>query len=187
MRAVFSLLAACLVLAGTAVAAPLPAELAAGLAGEWKGALGYRDYQNNKLYELPVQTRITALPDGVTLLRLSTFADGPVTGDVLITTASLFDPSAGAVTSASLRKGRPAEVVTETVAVAAYRDPAHWTLAYEHTGRDGDSPARIRVTETREGDSLLSVKEVRPIAPADAPWAFRNQTRLERQGHKGAP
>ena len=182
MRLSSILLALALFLAGPAAAAPSAAELQAALAGDWKGALGYRNYQDDKLMELPVQTRITAVGDGVTVLRTSVFEDGPSVGAVRITTASLFDPAAGAVTSASLRKGRPAEVFTETVTVPDYRDPIHWTIVYQRTGVDGDAEARIRITETRDGATLLSVKEVRPLSPADTPWAFRNQTRLVRVG-----
>ena len=182
MRLPTAIFAAVLFLAGPAIAAPSAAELQAGLAGDWKGALGYRNYQDDKLMELPVQTRITAVGDGVTVLRTSVFEDGPSVGAVRITTASLFDPAAGAVTSASLRKGRPAEVFTETVTVPDYRDPIHWTIVYQRTGVDGDAEARIRITETRDGATLLSVKEVRPLSPPDAPWAFRNQTRLVRVG-----
>ena len=182
MRLPSILLALALFLAGPAAAAPPAAELQAALAGEWKGALGYRNYQDDKLMELPVQTRISAAGDGVTVLRTSVFDDGPSAGAVRITTASLFDPAAGTVTSASLRKGRPAEVFTEAVTVSGYRDADHWTAVYQRTGIDGDAEARIRITETRDGATLHSVKEVRPLSPADTPWAFRNQTRLVRVG-----
>ena len=159
---------------------PSPATLAAGLAGRWSGALGYRDYQSNKLEELPVATEIRALPDGVTVLRVLTFDDGPKTGAVIITTASLFAPAAGTVTEASLRKGRPVETSTDRVMVAAYADPTHWALRYEQDGTDDDKPAKLRVTETRTGDTLLSVKEVLPASATDGVWRFRNQTRLTR-------
>ena len=180
MRLPTAILAAVLFLAGPAVAAPSAAELQAALAGDWKGALGYRNYQGDKLMELPVQTGVTAVGDGVSVLRTSVFDDGPSAGAVRITTASLFDPAAGTVTSASLRKGRPAEVFTEAVTVSGYRDAGHWTIVYQRTGVDAE--ARIRITETRDGATLLSVKEVRPLSPADTPWAFRNQTRLVRVG-----
>jgi len=185
MRLPTVFLAGALLLAGPAAAAPSAAELQGALAGSWKGALGYRDYQDNKLYELPVQTEVTAIGDGVSVLRVSTFDDGPSVGAVRITSASLFDPAAGTVTSATLRKGRPVEVSTEAVRLSAYRDPMHWTLVYERIGPDGDGEARIRITETRDGDSLMSVKEVRPLTPTDAPWAFRNQTRLTRESRQG--
>jgi hypothetical protein len=186
MRLPILCLAAALLLAGPAAAAPSAADLQGALAGAWKGALGYRDYQDNKLYELPVQTQVTAIGDGVSVLRISTFDDGPSVGAVRITSASLFDPAAGTVTSATLRKGRPVEVSTEAVRLSAYRDPVHWTLVYERNGPDGDGEARIRITETRDGDSLMSVKEVRALTPTDAPWAFRNQTRLTRDSGQGS-
>ena len=45
---------------------PAPATLEAGLAGRWHGALGYRDYQSDALFELAVDTDIRALADGAT-------------------------------------------------------------------------------------------------------------------------
>ena len=84
---------------------PTPAALEAGLAGRWQGTLGYRDYETNRLEEIPVQTRLEALPDSATIIRVSTFDDGPRVGDVTITTASLFDAAAGGVTTATLRRG----------------------------------------------------------------------------------
>lgn len=172
---------ALVVLAAAALAAaPTPAALESGLAGNWTGALGYRDYQSNKLEELPVATEIRAVGDGVSVLRISTFDDGPKTGAVHITTASLFDARAGTVTEVSLRKGRPVEATTDRVTVTSYADATHWVLRYDEDGQDDDKPAKLRVTETRTGDALLSVKEVLPAAAADGVWRFRNQTRLTR-------
>lgn len=167
--------------AAAAAAAPSPAVLQAGLAGNWRGALGYRDYQSNKLEELPVRTEIRALGDGVTVIRISTFDDGPKTGLVYITTASLYAPAAGTVTDVSLRKGRAVETTTERVAVTAFADATHWALRYDEEGTDDDKPAKLRVAETRDGDNLLSIKEVLPAAAADGVWHFRNQTRLTRE------
>jgi hypothetical protein len=56
----------------------------------------------------------------------------------------------------------------------------HWTIVYRTVGIDGDAPADIRVTETLDGLTLTSVKDVRPVGADDAAWAFRNQTRLTR-------
>lgn len=161
-------------------AAPPPAELERGLAGRWAGTLGYRDYQSDKLFELPVRSEITALPDGVTVLRVSTFDDGPKVGAVIITTASLHDPKAGTVTSASLRKGRTVETGTERLTVTAFTDATHWTVVAEEDGSDDDKPALLRVTEVRDGDTLTATKEVQPKA-GDGRWQFRNVTKLTRQ------
>jgi hypothetical protein len=161
-------------------APPDAAALHAGLAGPWRGTLGYRDYQTNRMSRLPMVSDIRALPDGVTVLRISTFDDGPGTGAVIITTASLHDRKAGSVTSVSLRKGRPVETGTELLALTAYVDPEHWTLTAEEDGSDNDKPALLRVTEMRDGNRLTATKEVQP---KDGPsgWQFRNITVLERQ------
>ena len=162
-------------------AAPSPEVLQRSLQGRWTGALQYRDYQSNSPFELPVVTQFSAAPDGVTLTRLSAFDDGPKTGTVYITTVSLFDAKTGQVMTATFRKGRAVEVWTDAVRNTAYRDAEHWTLVYAQRGSDNDKPADIRVTETRDGDSLLSLKEVKPAGAPDSAWAFRNQTRLQRQ------
>lgn len=164
--------------AGSVPPAPTPAALEAGLAGRWQGSLGYRDYQSNRLEEIPMQTRIEALPDGATIIRVSSFDDGPRVGDVFITTASLFDTKAGQVTSASLRRGRKVEAQAEQVRVASVTDATHWTLVYEADGSDDDKPARLRTTEVRDGDVLTATKEVLPKGTAD--WQFRNRSRLTR-------
>lgn len=161
--------------------APSATELRAGLAGQWTGALGYRDYQSDRLFEIPVTTTIEALPDGVTIIRRSLFDDGPA-NPVWITSVSLDDPTAGTTTSASYRRGQTPELSTETVQVTAWSDATHWTVVYAEAGEDDDAPADIRVTETRDGDALMSVKDVRPVGTDETAWRFRNQTRLTRVG-----
>ncbi|CAN5341018.1 hypothetical protein BH09PSE1_BH09PSE1_27150 [soil metagenome] len=163
----------------TAQEAPSPVDLRQGLTGAWSGALGYRDYQSDRMFELPVQTTIEAVGDGLTLIQKSRFDDGP--GKVVwITTTSLDDRTANTTTAASYRAGETVEVSTEALRVAASADASHWTLVYSHTGSDDDAPADIRITETRDGDDLLSIKEVRPAGGDDTAWRFRNQTRLTR-------
>lgn len=163
---------------------PSAASLRAGLAGTWTGALGYRDYQTNKLTELAVETQIDSVPDGFTQIRTSRFDEGPGRKPVWITSVSLDDPKAGTVTSASFRAGRKVEPETETVEVARYANPTSWTLVYRQAGSDDDKPADIRVTETRTGDDLLEVKEVSRVGANT--WAFRNQTRLTRVAAQAA-
>jgi hypothetical protein len=163
-----------------APAPPTPAMLEAGLAGQRRGALGYRDYQSDKLEEIPMTTRIEALPDAATILRISTFDDGPRVGDVFITAASLHDDKAGTVATTTLRKGRPVETGTEQVRIAAFADPAHWTIIFEADGSDDDKPARLRTTQVRDGDVLTATKEVQP-KPGDGRWQFRNRAKLARE------
>lgn len=164
-----------------AQSAPAPADLRLGLVGRWSGALGYRDYQTDRLFEIPVETTISTPGDGATLIRQSLFDDGPA-NPVWITTVSLDDRSASTTAAASYRAGRPPELSTDAVAVSAYQGPTSWTLVYTQTGEDNDAPADIRVTETRDGGSLTAVKEVRPLGAGEDAWRFRNQTQLTRVG-----
>ena len=175
-----------LALPGTALAQtpPSPVELRLQLIGRWSGALGYRDYQTDELFEIPVVTTIETPGDGATLIRKSLFNDGP-NRPVWITTISLDDAEAATSTSASFRAGRTPELSTEAVEVSAYVDAVHWTLVYRRTGEDDEAPAEIRITETRDGDALVEVKEVRPVGAAEDAWRFRNQTRLTRTGDQG--
>ena len=160
------------------VPVPPVAEIRRVLAGEWSGALGYRDYQSNELFELPVKTRIENVPDGVTQVRRSVFDEGARRAPVWIT--SLSQSLGNVLVTTTLRAGREAELQRETVTVVRYASPTDWQLRYGQTGTDDDKPAEIRVTETLAGIELTSVKEVRPAGQSDAPWAFRNQTRLKR-------
>lgn len=169
-------------LAGPVLAAepPSPAVLEAALAGKWQGTLGYRDYQTDKLEELPFEREVWALADGATVLSIATFDDGPRVGAVTVTTAALFDLKAGTVTSVSLRKGRPVETDTDRVRVSAYRDATRWTVTSERDGTDDGKPAKLRTIQQRDGDTLTSVKEVLPATAAAKGWQFRNRTRLTR-------
>ena len=176
-------LAATVFCAGIAVAQPRPSaqSLRSSLAGEWTGALGYRDYQSNKLIELPVRTWVENVPDGVTQYRRSVFDEGAGRAPVWIASLSQWKAD-GRLTNAILRAGRDPEQFDETAEVTSHSGLDRWVVILRRTGLDDDKPADIRVTETRDGETLLSVKEVRPAGQDSAPWQFRNQTRLQRVG-----
>ena len=159
---------------------PTPEALERGLVGTWAGALAYRDYQSNARFELPVNTRIELGPDGATFTRLSRFDDGPKTGFVHITTVSLFDKGGAGVTHASFRKDRAVEMWREEVRVLTHSGPQDWTLVYHRRGTDGSQPADIRITQTRRGDGLTSLKEVKAPDQPDSAYGFRNETLLKR-------
>ncbi|TRW15103.1 hypothetical protein [Glacieibacterium frigidum] len=161
-----------------AATTPTAAQLQAGLAGRWTGALGYRDYQTNKLEEIPVATEFRTVGDGVTLIGVSTYDDGPRVGSVYITSVQLF--AGDSATTATSRKGRAMELATDKVAVTRYVDATHWTIVASRDGTDDDNPAKLRTTETRDGDSLLSIKEVLPASATDGKYVYRNQRRLTR-------
>lgn len=158
-----------------------PADLERALAGHWAGTLGYKDYQSGDISKLEVKTEIRAGADGVTVVRVSEFDEGPGRAPAFITSASLYDPMAGTVSIATLRKGRRAELATDRLRVAAFADATHWTIVDEADSRDDDKPAKLRVTEMRDGDRLTATKEAMPEGATT--FAFRNVTELTRTGN----
>lgn len=166
--------------------AQTPTDLRLSLVGRWSGTLGYRDYQSDRLVEIPVTTSIDAVADGVTIVRRSLFDDGP-DKPVWITTVSLDAPAAGSSTVASYRAGRAVEPVVETMLVAHVLDARHWAIVYRSVAADGNAPAEIRVTETLDGDTLTAIRHVRPVGAGEDAWAFRNQTQLSRITEKSKP
>ena len=154
-------------------------QVLAATAGTWTGKLQYRDYQSNKWEGLPVQVKITVQGDGVTLVRSAAFDDGPQTGTVWITTVSQVDPARGSETYAMFRKGRELDTGTRTLAFAQPpRDQTHWTLITLETRQDGNSQAQVRETTTRDGASMITLKEVNPPDDGKDEWLPRNRTVL---------
>lgn len=176
---ILAIATAMLAWAGVAHAQTNPESLLEGMAGQWTGALGYRDYQSNELFELPVETSIALAADGRTLIRTSRFDEGAAP-DVFIVSAAAFDAESGLYETAGFRAGRAMWVSRERVAVSEARDNTHWTLVFTERGTDDDRAADIRVTLTRNGDEVLSVKEVDYLDDPAVRFEFRNQTRLRR-------
>ena len=157
-----------------------PAEALAGLAGEWEGALGYRDYQSNQLFELPVRTSIRLAEDERTTIQTSQYDEGAAP-DVFIYSISAFDETSGLYETAGFRAGRAMSVTREAVAMLEpARDATHWRLVFTERGLDDDRAADIRVTLMRDGDEMLAVKEVDYLEDPVVAFEFRNQTRLRR-------
>lgn len=183
--------AACAALLVLACTSPIAAQgkvdpisqVLAATAGSWTGKLQYRDYQSNTWEGLPVKVKVTVQGDGVTLIRSAAFDDGPQTGTVWITTVSQFDPARGSETYASFRKGRELDTGTRTAAFAEPpRDQTHWTIVTLETRMDGDLQAQVRETTTRDGASMITLKEVNPLDDGKDEWFPRNRTVLMRNG-----
>lgn len=185
-RALFTLLAAGLTLAGVPAAAQTTLDIAAlrlATAGHWEGKLEYRDYQADRWFGIPMKVQVEDGGDGVTLIRKADFDDGPKVGNVRITTVELLDPATGQETSASFRKGRETSLDNSKLRlIAPATDLAHWTLVAESTGKDDDRPARLRQTVVRNGDIMTSLKEVDFLDDAAETWISRNRTTLKRVG-----
>lgn len=153
------------------------------LAGNWEGSLDYLDYGANKWFGIPVKTVVEDQGDGVTMIRKSDFDDGPKIGNVRITSVELFDPVAGSVTTATFRKGRPVDVFTYNVRMEGTApDAMHWTMVEESLGKDDGRPAILRLTTTRDGNRIETLKEVDFQDDQKSEWLTRNRTRLTRVG-----
>ncbi|MBV8908263.1 MAG: hypothetical protein JOZ20_04615 [Sphingomonas sp.] len=165
-------------LLAAAADAPAIAEARSSLIGRWTGKLEYRDYQADKWFGLPDKVEVRDGGDGVTLIRTSDYDDGPKAGNVRITTVSMLAADGEHETSATFRKGRAVELQTAALTLAARRDAAHWTLVETIAGTDDDRPATLRLTTTRDGASLVTLKEVDFTDDAKAEWLARNRTTL---------
>ena len=172
------------VAAALAAQTPAPLTVAAArqsLVGQWRGKLEYRDYQADKWFGLPLDLAVRDGGDGVTLIRVADFDDGPKTGIVRITTVSLLDGAAE--TSATFRKGRKPELSTATLTLGPVsRNATHWTLIETATATDDNRPATLRITTMRLGDTLMALKEVDFTDDQTVTWLVRNRTTVKRMG-----
>lgn len=172
---------AMLATATPATTALTPAEARQSLIGRWEGKLEYRDYQADRWFGLPVKVEVRDGGDGVTLIRTADYDDGPKTGNVRITTVTILAASGMAETGATFRKGREVELDTAKLsldAVSTSRD--NWTMIETSSGRDDDRPATLRLTTTRAGNKLVTLKEIDFSDDSKAEWLVRNRTTLER-------
>jgi len=165
-------------LLAAAADAPVIAEARSSLIGHWTGKLEYRDYQADKWFGLAVRVEVRDGGDGVTLIRTSDYDDGPKAGNVRITTVSMLAADGAHESSATFRKGRAVELQTAVLTLTAHSDATHWTLVETIAGTDDDRPATLRLTTTRDGASLMTLKEVDFTDDAKAEWLARNRTTL---------
>jgi len=179
-RACTLLLAIPMTVAAQTPVQPTVAALEAGLSGLWAGTLSYRDYQTDKMVDLPMRAEYRALDDGATVINFATFDDGPKAGAVIVTTVELFNLKLGMVDNVAFRRGRPEDKEVDKVSLAAFTDDLHWTLQFDHDGLDGKVKAHIRSIETRDGNALTIEEEVVPIIGAKKDWKTRNITKLTR-------
>jgi hypothetical protein len=182
IRTVAVLGLALLVMPATA-AGPLsqPQQAAALLldtSGVWKGTLTYLDYESGERTALPVIETVTRLPDNATLQTVAAYDDGGA-GTVYISSLGALDADTGTWQSASFRKGDAMETGAVTLAFpSAPADATHWTIVTTEDGTDGDSPATIRHTITRNGPILTTTAEYDRKNDDKDEYAFRNEVVL---------
>ena len=164
--------------AAAASAQPTVSTARSSLTGRWEGRLEYRDYQADKWFGLPVRVEVRDGGDGVTLIRTADYDDGPSTGIVRVTTVSMLAKDGEHESAATFRKGRAVDLQTAALTLSKATDNEHWTLVETITGSDDDRPAVIRLTTTRDGRSLITLKEVDFSDDAKSEWLTRNRTSL---------
>jgi hypothetical protein len=151
----------------------------ASLVGKWHGSLEYLDYTANQWFGIPLKTVIEDQGDGATIIRKSDFDDGPRVGNVRITSIELFDSTQGTVSIGTFRKGKTPNIETYTIRMGgAAKDATHWTMIEEVLAQDDNRPAIVRITTTRDGNSLQALKEVDFQDDDKAEWLSRNRTKL---------
>ena len=158
------------------------AEARASTAGAWAGQLQYLDYTSGEWQGIPVTVSNELMGDGNTILRRAAFDDGPRVGTVFITSLAMLDKDGATEYSTGFRAGRTPDLSAYTLTLTAARDAAHWTIRAELDGTDDDRPARIRETTTRDGASLVTLKEVDFLDEPGEEWFSRNRSVLERAG-----
>jgi hypothetical protein len=151
----------------------------ASLVGKWHGSLEYLDYTANQWFGIPATTTIEDQGDSATIIRKSDFDDGPKVGNVRITSIELFDSTKGTVSIGTFRKGKTPNIETYTIRMGgAAKDATHWTMIEEVLAQDDNRPAIVRITTTRDGNSLQALKEVDFQDDDKAEWLSRNRTKL---------
>jgi hypothetical protein len=160
--------------------AKIVAQMLAGTSGTWEGKLEYRDYQSNQWFGLPLKLSIVAQPDGVTTVRTAEYDDGPQTGLVWITTVQQVDIATFTITYDQFRKGRTPDAGMAKVTGFARTGVDQWNFVTEERRKDGNGFAMVRETTTRDGDSLVTLKEVDPEGDGKTEYLQRNRTTLTR-------
>lgn len=162
-----------------AIAAPSPRNLEQSLVGCWAGELQYRDYQSNRVFELPVKTVIERIGDGHTFVRKSSFMDGHKK-TVYITSLTQFSEAGDNVQSVGSRINNPMEVSSDSVTVRSYSDDGNWQEEYQRTDIDGSERSNIKTIVTLNADALTAERLVKKDGLPDTSYVFRNKTVLHK-------
>ena len=143
------------------------------LPGSWVGHLEYRDYQSDKLVQIPHARTISLPPDGAYLLAELRFTDpGYQVYSAEVTTVSWPTVEQAYASSGSM------ELQQFTVTQFQTQGDG-WTAQLDGQGADAGKPALIRLLMTVKGGQLTFEKQVR--GDSDSTYQFRNAVRLTRE------
>jgi hypothetical protein len=156
------------------------AQARASTVGQWQGQLQYLDYGSGEWQGIPVTVSVVLEGDGNTLTRRAAFDDGPRVGMVYITSLAMLDKEGVTEYSTGFRAGRTPELSSANLFLSMALDSERWTIRATREGTDDNRPARIRETTTRDGASLVTLKEVDFLDDEGEQWFSRNRTLLER-------
>lgn len=147
-----------------------------GATGSWAGELYYLDYGSGQRFAIPMQVTSRTTPDGVTLIRETTWTDP---GNLVYAVGLLtIDRATGELVETFFREQR-AEMFRYQITELLYDSPTSWKLVYEQEGKDDDRPATIQHVLQRTGDTLDSTKSVR--FAGESAFFLRNGTTLQKQ------
>ena len=150
------------------------------MAGQWEGTLSYRDYSQDRWFDLPQNKKIEVLADGHSFLESSRYDDGP-SGIVYIYALSALEPDGKTLKSLSTRAKRAATVHQEVLSLGSPKDTKDaFTLVSLVKGEDDDRPATLKVTLTYKDNVITTLKEVDFLDDTKSEWLVRNKTKLNR-------
>lgn len=151
------------------------AEIAPQMAGEWDGALTYRDYQSGERETIPMRAVVTVAPDASYSASAVAFTDP----GFKVYTHDVTQPiGRQGVRVTQFRDGQMTVGIRRLTEFAL--NETGWTATFEERGRDDDQAAILRYTETLADDIYVIRKDVKPLG-ADA-FSFRNEITLAKAG-----
>ncbi|MEM6747144.1 MAG: hypothetical protein AAF608_06965 [Pseudomonadota bacterium] len=142
--------------------------------GNWSGALQYRDYQSDKLVEIPVSVE-NELHGSLVISKLAFTDPGQIVHRVSVLS---YDGDTGSVFEAYIRDGG-AERFESSYTIEEAGDG--WVITSTREGRDGDSPALVRDVTTFSGNQLVTERTVDPVDDNQDGFLFRNRIVLTRE------
>lgn len=147
------------------------------VAGDWTGALAYRDYGSGERVSIPANVTIDVAPDCSYVVRRIEYLDPGRQVHAVDTLAAGREPDQLVSTFV---QGGDVEQTRYEIGGRDVEDAGSWSMVLSSSGRDGDEDVDIRVTVSLRDGVLRSRKAVRASGDTDAEWRVRNEIELRR-------